>query len=110
MSLVSSMKSASSVIALRDWLHHQSSGGEKNCTVYCFFCVFIIISSSIVIVVVVVIIIIIIIITTIIIIFFLVLLNCLFLNPRVLLFIHSPPHPTRGMSEQLSGPSCQLPV
>jgi len=42
---------------------------------------------------------------------FVVLLNCLYLNLRVLLFVHSLPLPTaggRGLSEQLSGPSCRL--
>jgi len=42
---------------------------------------------------------------------FVVLLNCLYLNPRVLLFSILPPIPLRGegASEQLCGPSCQLP-
>jgi len=35
---------------------------------------------------------------------FVVLLNCFYLNPWVLLFIHSPPHPTGGRrsGEQMS--------
>jgi len=39
-----------------------------------------------------------------------VLLNCLYLNPQVLLFVHSPPHRTwgKGQSEWLSGPVCGL--
>ena len=42
---------------------------------------------------------------------FVVLLNCLYLSPQVLLFVHSPPHPAvgEGVSERLSGPSCWLP-
>jgi len=30
---------------------------------------------------------------------FVVLLNCLYLNPQVLPFVHSPPHPTVGEGE-----------
>jgi len=54
-------------------------GGEKNFIVYSLFCIFIII---------------IIIITIIIGISFVALLNCLYLNPRVLPFVHfsSPSH------------------
>jgi len=40
---------------------------------------------------------------------FVVLLNCLYLNPRVLLFVPSPPHPVAGgraASERLCDPSC----
>jgi len=42
---------------------------------------------------------------------FFVFLNCLYLNPQVLLFVHCPPHPTvgGGVSERLSVPSSQLP-
>jgi len=57
------------------------------------------------------IVIVIIIVVVIIIISFIVLLNCLYLNPGVLLFVHSSPHRTGwggGVSEQLHGPSCQM--
>ena len=86
---------------LRDWLHNQASGGEKDCIVYSLFSIFIII-------------IIIFITTTIIIIhFFVFLLNCLYLNPQVLLFVHSPPHPTAGVGGERAAlwclvVSCQL--
>jgi len=43
---------------------------------------------------------------------FVVLLNCVYLNPWVLLFVHSPPHPTAvergGVRKHLSGLSCQI--
>ena len=42
---------------------------------------------------------------------FVVFLDCLYPNPRVLLFVHSPPHPVgrgRGVSKRLSGPSCRV--
>jgi len=50
------------------------------------------------------------IITIIIIPFFVVLLNCLYLNPRVLLFcpFSSPSHGGRGASEWLCDPCCRL--
>ena len=70
-----------------------SLGTEKNCIEYSLFCIFIIIIVTIIIIIVIIIIIIIIIIT-ITIPSFVVLLNCLYLNPQVLLFVHSPPHPT----------------
>jgi len=48
----------------------------ENCIVYSLFCIFIIIS-----------------------IYFVVLLNCLYLSPRVLPSVHSPPHPAGGEGE-----------
>ena len=67
---------------------------RKNCIVYSLFRVFTVI-----------------IVVVIIIVSFVVWLNCLYLSPQVLLFIHSPPHPTGegGWGEQLHGPSNQLP-
>ena len=65
---------------LGDWLCSQSLGGEKNCAVYHLFCKFFItIIPS-----------------------FVVLLNCCYLNPQVLLFVHSPPHHIGGGKEQVS--------
>jgi len=61
------------------WSLHffRALGGEKDCTVYSSFCIFIII-----------IVIITTIISTIISISFIVLLNCLYLSPRVSPFVH----------------------
>jgi len=72
-------------LLLCDWLHSWLSGSEKNCIVYCLFCIFIIsISIS-----------------------FIALLNCLDPNPRVSPFVHfsSPSQQGRqeGVSERLSG-------
>ena len=52
---------------------HRVVRGKRNCIVCSLFCIFFIIS-----------------------IFFAVLWNCLFPNPRVLLFVHSPPHLAAG--------------
>ena len=68
---------------LGDWMYNPSSDGEKNCIVCRLFCIFFII----------------IIITIIVIILIVVLLNCLYVNPQVSLFVHSPPDPTGGRSE-----------
>jgi len=40
--------------------------------------------------------------------FFFVLLNCLYFNPRVLLFTHSPPHPTVGCLVLVLVASCRV--
>jgi len=64
------------MIPARGLAAHQSSGSEKNCIVCSFFCIIIIF------------------ITLSISISFVVLLNCLYLHPRVLPFVHSPPHLT----------------
>jgi len=82
-SSVSSAKATSSVksaIAAQGLAAQMISGSEKSCIVYSWFCIFFI---NIIIIVP----------------FFVVLLNCLYLNPRVLLFVHFPPNPTgRGKS------------
>jgi len=67
---------------LRDWLRNQSSGSEKNCIGHNLFCIFIIM--------------------VVIIPSFVVLLNCLYLNPGVLLFVCSPLHPA-GRKERATG-------
>jgi len=74
------------MIAAGYWLHNRSLGRENNCIAYSLFCIFFI-NTSISIP------------------FFVVLLNCLYLNPQVLLFSHSPPYPAvgGGVSEQLHG-------
>jgi len=90
-------------LLLKDWLHNWSSGGEKNCLVSSLFCILLFIFDVDDVIVVIIIVIIIIIIV--------VLLSCLYLNPQVLLFVHSPSHPTGvggGASEWLRDPSCCL--
>jgi len=71
-----------SVITARGLAVNPSSGGERNCIVYSLFCKFII-SSAIRII-------------SSVSISFVVLLNCLYLNPRVSLLCISPPHPSVG--------------
>jgi len=62
----------------------RSSGGENNCIEYRFFCIIIIITT----------------ISSSISMYFAVLLNCLYLNPRVSPFCpFSPPHPAGGEEE-----------
>jgi len=68
-------KSVSSVIATQVLSVNQSLGGEKKIVscIACFACSIIVIIT-----------------------YFIVLLNCLYLNPRVLIFFSSPPQPTVG--------------
>ena len=68
---------------LMDWLCNQSSDSKKNCIVCSLFCLIFIIIS------------------------FVVLLNCLYLNPRVLLFPIPLPIPLGGREEWTS--SCMVP-
>ena len=74
--------SAKSTTSMSSAFHNRCSGPNchhavrKNCIVCNLFCMFVI--------------------TIFIIISFVVLLNCLYLNPWVLPFVHSPPHPTGG--------------
>ena len=75
---MSSRKPVGSTITARGLAANQPSGSEKNYTVYSLFCIFIIIGSS----------------SINSSISFAVILNCLYLHPRVLSFVHSPPQPT----------------
>jgi len=99
-SSVNSTKSASSTIAAQE-LAAQLIILYIACFAYFPLVLFIII----------IIIIIIIVIIIIIIPFFVILLNCLYSNPQVLLFVRSSLHPTAGgeASEQLHGSGSQLP-
>jgi len=85
-----------SAIAARGLPVNQLLHGEKNCIVYSLFCILI---TAIIIIIVISI-------------TFIVLLNCLYLSPRVSPFVHvfSPPRwqGRGGLSERLSGPGCQL--
>jgi len=71
-----SAKSASSTIAAQWLAADRSLDSKKNCIAYSLFCIFSSSSNSS---------------SSI---SFFVLLNCLYLNPRVLPFVHSPPYPT----------------
>jgi len=66
----------------RDWLHNSSLGREKKIVLSIHWFAYSWLLSSLVLLVVVVVF------------SFIVSLYCLYLNPRVLPFIHSPPHPT----------------
>jgi len=68
------------LLLLRDRLCNQSSGGEKIVLCIAFFILIITIAFIVII--------------------SFVLLNCLYLNPQVLLFVHSLSHPTAGWSER----------
>jgi len=87
-----------SAIATQGLAANQLSGGEKKCIVNSLVCIFFIISSSS---------------SSSSNTSFVVLLNCLYLNPQVLPFVHfscpSLGGGRGGVSEWLSGPSCRLP-